>query len=775
MISKQGQKRIIIIILSGILSLFMTNVSLAQTSDNEPEDAKDESIFQEIIVTAEKRNESLQDLSQAVTALFGDELDAKNIVSFVDLSSIAPGVTITKNEGFKTVIAIRGLGNEANQNAIANPSVSYHLDGVYIASPFAIQTDFIDLERIEILRGPQGTLFGQNSTGGAINVITTAPTMDDIFGSADISFGEYNSVRARASVNIPLGETTAIRASLSSYSHDGFSKNVVLGQELDDADNFSARVRFLWQPTDTFTLNLSGQYFDAEANGAAQKSIIDTTPGARNLAQDSLGEFALESSVYSMIAEWDLSSITLKTLTSYQKDDVLTRRDNDRTDLASLPPFTLLPSWYDPETNEQKTFTQEINIISNEQLFGSVDWIAGLFFLDTEVAVSIRERIDFGFDGVFDPYTVDQVLAFGGDVGFITDSLPTRKSFSVYAQGTHHQSDTLRVIGGIRHTSDEIKSTVTNFFGRSGTENIERSTDEITGRLAIEYDAGDTTLVYGSFTRGFKPGGANLTFGRESIVAPAIVLPIFEDEKINAFELGLKTDFADGRIRANVAAFFYQYENMQFQATDPEIFQGGVGNIPQSEISGLELELLASLATNWILDLKLSVLNTEITSSFLALDNVLSDAATNALLFSVCGGNLFCDEIQVARADAILDVKGNELGKSPRFSADLSLRYEREIGDEGLFSASFQYTYRGEFQQRIFNNPTTDDVPSYNTFNTVLSFYTQDQKWKFDFLALNITSEDGINARFTDVFGVGSTSDELIPPRQIMGRVTYYF
>ena len=132
-------------------------------------------MFEEVLVTAEKRSESLQDLSQAITVLGGADLDNRQIASFVDLSAIAPGVNIAKNEGFKTVITIRGVGNEANQNAIANPSVSYHLDGIYVASPFALQTDFLDLERIEVLRGPQGTLFGQNSTGGAINIITTAP------------------------------------------------------------------------------------------------------------------------------------------------------------------------------------------------------------------------------------------------------------------------------------------------------------------------------------------------------------------------------------------------------------------------------------------------------------------------------------------------------------------------------------------------------------------------------------------------------------------------
>ena len=136
------------------------------------------STIEEVIVSAEKRSESLQDVSQAVSALSDSDLEAKNIESFVDLSAIVPGVTVSKNEGYKTVISIRGVGNETNQNAIAAPSVAFHIDGVFIASPFSLLTDFIDIERIEVLRGPQGTLFGQNSTGGAINVISKKPTTD---------------------------------------------------------------------------------------------------------------------------------------------------------------------------------------------------------------------------------------------------------------------------------------------------------------------------------------------------------------------------------------------------------------------------------------------------------------------------------------------------------------------------------------------------------------------------------------------------------------------
>ena len=189
--------------------------------------------IEEVIVSAEKRNESLQDVSLSVTALTESELETKNITDFVGLSAIAPGVTVAKNEGYKTIISIRGVGDETNQNAIAAPSVALHMDGIFIASKFSLRTDFIDLERIEVLRGPQGTLFGQNSTGGTINVISQKPSFDEIKGKADLALGNYGLLKYRGAVNIPLTDKIATRMSLVSTDRNGFSKNILNDQDLE--------------------------------------------------------------------------------------------------------------------------------------------------------------------------------------------------------------------------------------------------------------------------------------------------------------------------------------------------------------------------------------------------------------------------------------------------------------------------------------------------------------------------------------------------------------
>jgi len=251
-----------------------------------------------------------------VTAISDEDIENKNITSFVDLSAIVPGVTVAKNEGYKTVISIRGVGNETNQNAIAAPSVAFHMDGIFIASPFSLQTDFIDVERIEVLRGPQGTLFGQNSTGGVINVISKKPSMEGYLGKSDITFGNYGLTKFRSSNNIVLGNSTAARFSISTTERDGFSENLVTGQDLDDDSNLSLRADFLTEFGNSSSLRFFGQFFEVDRNGSAMKGIDDPSPDPRDLSQDSISNHELTSKIFAAIYESDLGYANLKIMAS---------------------------------------------------------------------------------------------------------------------------------------------------------------------------------------------------------------------------------------------------------------------------------------------------------------------------------------------------------------------------------------------------------------------------------------------------------------------------
>ena len=747
--------------------------------------------IEEVIVSAEKRSESLQDVSQAVSALSEFDLETKNIESFVDLSAIVPGVTVAKNEGYKTVISIRGVGNETNQNAIAAPSVAFHIDGVFIASPFSLLTDFMDIERVEVLRGPQGTLFGQNSTGGAVNVISKKPTTDEYYGKADITLGDYNLGKFRTSVNIPINERVATRFALSTTEREGFSKNVVTGQDLDDANNISIRSDWLIELSDTSSLRIFGQYFDSDRNGAAMRGIDDQTSGMRNLAQDTISNQELSSSVFAAIYENDLGYANLKIVASSQEDDISVTRDNDRHNygdlVLSIPGLgsgaTYQRAEFRPETSLVDTTTLEINLVSNEPILdGKMDWTFGAFYMNHEIENHIRGYRDDDLDGVIkydcnesfaDPnycYQHDygipgrfDIFGPNADVDFITDAFPSRESYSVYLQTTYSLADNSRLVSGLRYSEDTFKTDVANFFNAGDQFKEEGTIDKITGKAVYELDLNESSMTYVSYTKGYKPGGTNLTFGFEGDNAPAMVFPTFKSEEVSSLELGLKTDLLDGRARANIALFSYDYENLQFQATDPDPYRGGVANIPESEMSGIEIELDALLTDNLTLDLNLSRLDTEVTSDYEVLDNV--DAYP-----------YFFGEEDI-RYGLRENVKGNKLAKSPESSLDLNLIYETGLPSGNELTAIFQIVKRGSFMQRVSNNPIVDAIDSYTVYNFSLGIDYPDSYpvSKVDFILLNATDNTGVNSSMTDVFGVAATGLELIAPKQFMVRFTKNF
>ena len=766
-------------------ALIASSFLLAYTNYAQSQDG--ELVFEEVIVTAEKRDESLQSVSQAVTAITDSEIEAKNITSFVDLSSIVPGVTVAKNEGYKTIISIRGVGNETNQNAIAAPSVAYHMDGIFIASPFSLQTDFIDVQRIEVLRGPQGTLFGQNSTGGAINVISNQPTTDERFSKADITYGDYGMKQLRSSSNIPISDNVSTKLSVSAMTREGFTENLATGQDLDDAHNLNFRTDWLVDINDTTSLRIFGQYSSVDRNGAAIRGIDDQSPGMRKLSQNTISKQELTSKVIAMIFETDLGYASLKILASAQEDDISVTRDNDRHNFGdsvlSIPGLgtgaTYQQAEFRPETSLVETTTFEVNLISNEPaLDGKLDWTVGAFYMDHEIANVIRGYRDDDLDGVF-KYVCDATFAdpnycydhdygipgrfdiFGpaADVDFFTDAFPYRESLSVYAQTTYSFSDTFRLVSGLRYSEDTFGTDVTNFLNTE-TFVAEGTTDEVTTRVTGEFDLADNTMIYLTLASGFKPGGSNLTFGFDNDNAPPMVFPTFEAETVDSTEIGIKTDLFNGKARANIAAFSYDYENLQFQATDPDPYRGGVANIPESEMSGVEIEFTALASDSFTFDMNLAFLNSEVSSDYFVLDNV--DA------YQYFFGQ---EDLRYGLRE---NVKGNQLAKTPEFTADVSLMYETDLPSGNYLTAMLQYVKRGKFMQRVSNNPIVDAIPAYDIINLNIGL-DFNNNIGLNFMLLNATDEDGINSSMTDVFGVASTGLELIPPRQFMTRISYNF
>ena len=752
-----------------------------------------ENYIEDVIVTAEKRSESIQDISQSVSALTDSDLDSKNITSFVDLSGIVPGVTVAKNEGYKTVISIRGVGNETNQNAIAAPSVAFHMDGIFIASPFSLQTDFVDIDRIEVLRGPQGTLFGQNSTGGAINVISKKPTTDEYGGKADFTLGTYGLTKFRTSNNIPLNEKLATRFSATITERDGFTKNLVTGQDLDDASNLSLRSDWLLEIDDLSSLRAFGQYFKVDRNGSAMKGVDDVSSDPRELYQDSLSKHDLTSLVIGAIYERDLGFANLKAMASTQEDDISVDRDNDRHNFGDavkvIPGLgsnaTYQRAEYNSESSIVETKTFEINLVSNEPLFGGLDWTVGAFYMEHDIENHIRGYRDNNNDGNIlyecsNPNAISgscydhdygipgRFAVFDAEWDFVTDAFPSRESYSLYAQTTYSFTEDFRLVSGLRYSEDTFSTNVANFYNVDVFE-ADGSVDKVTGKVVGEFDISDGTMAYLSFSQGFKPGGSNLTYGyteAEDIVAgrpvaPAMVFQTYESENIEAIEVGLKTDLADGRARANIALFSYDYENLQFQATDPDPYRGGVANIPESAMTGLEVELTALLTDSLSFDMNLAFLDSEVSSDYEVLDNV--DA------YQYFFGQ---EDLRYGLRE---NVKGNALAKSPEFTADISMTYESVLSSGTEFTGIAQYVRRGEFQQRVSNNLLVDNIKAYNILNLTASYNFVGDTWGLDLMLLNATGVEGVNSSMTDVFGVAATGLEYIAPRQFMVRLSKQF
>ena len=562
------------------------------------------------------------------------------------------------------------------------------------------------------------------------------------------------------------------------------------GQDLDDTNHTTLRTDWLFDLSDTSSLRLFAQYFEAENNGAAMKGLDDPTPDPRQLRQDSPSVYELTSEIFAGIFNTDLGFANLKILASMQEDDIYVSRDNDRHnfgDVHANGPMAGFPynrAEYRPETSLVETTTFEVNLISNEPLFGNTDWILGAFYFDHEIENNIYEVKDVNnnkqadlMDGQFTPYVHDPICAsnpfagpcfaaYDAELGFVSEAYPTRESQSLYGQATVNVDDSNRVIFGLRYTEDEFASDVTNFFG------LQRFTpsddlDETTGRVAYERDLNEDTMVYVSYTKGFKPGGSNLTYGYPmdnegfgAAPAPQLIFPIFDSEMIDAFEVGLKSDFLDGRMRANVSAFTYDYENLQFQSTDPDIYRGGVANIPESEMKGIELELIGLVSESLSFDLRVAYLDTEITSSYEALDNLKAE--------------LYFFGEEPVRYSLRENLRGNELAKSPELTANFGIEYITDT-QYGLLTTTAELIYRGDFQQRVFNNPIVDQVDSYSIVNFTASLDLTGDEWGIDLMLLNAGDKDGMNSSMTDVFGVAGTGIEYIPPRQIMGRVSYNF
>ena len=768
-------------------TLAPSNVAVAQESDA--------IVLDEITVTAQRRQVDIQDAALAVSVLSGEDFDRANVVKLDNFNGYVPGLTIAKNDGAGRVVNIRGVGWETAQNLSTQPSVLLYVDGVYMANPLAMGTDLGDLERIEVFRGPQGTEFGQGTTGGAINLITKKPHFDGFGGDVSLGVGTYSTIQARGSLNIPLGESAAIRGSVQKYTREGFAEisragstlpggNAPEGYELDDADSWTAKLSLLWEPNDNWSVYLSAFLQDSEQHAAAQKNVDDPITDRRKLSQDFPGIFELENNAYSAIISWEPSpNLVLKSITGLQELRKKQSVDGDRLneDLTSvfIGAFVTTANW-DVLTffdNNSDSFSQELNLTYTGDRF---DWIVGAYYLDHENFNFFLEATGptpfSDFEAALADPNPGTLPPFGSVLNFVEARTVTREDTAIYGQVSAKLNDQVTVrVGGRYQEEDQLDESL-QFFFIPFSQTIKD--EEFTWKVGLDFNVTEENLLYGLVSTGWKNGGTNPGAAGGAIQVPLI----FQPAEVTSFEIGSKNTLANGRARLNVVGFFYDYENLQFTQEDPFPFAGGTGNIPETDVYGIETEFNVLLSDTWQLDGHLTWMDGEFKQDFFTLDVVDYREAHSAAadppdppdpfpLSPFFGPGL---DLRIALSQTT-NLRGNEPPKLVDFTARLALTNEQTFANGGVLTSRLEYVHRGDYQYRVYNNPLVDSIPSYDIVNLFFDYGPADGPWGVSLGLTNVTDEDGVNARFSNPFALLTTSEEYIPPFEAIATFRFNF
>jgi iron complex outermembrane receptor protein len=728
----------------------------------------------EVVVTAERRSTDIQKTAIAITAVPQATLDKSYITNITGLNAIVPSLETTKTSGFETIVTIRGIGSETPENDLTSvPGVSLFIDGVYIVNTISLEQTLFDIDHIEVLRGPQGALYGQSSIGGAINIVTNQPQLDKFSGNADFSVGNYDLTRERGEVNIPIGDTFALRLSAQHFEHEGFTEDLAIpGFREDDADNTALKAAALWQPIPDFSATLTGQWYRANENGQAQKNINDPEPSAWQIYQDYPSKNELTTQLYHLNLEYDAPWFILRSVTGYQHMNSILQEDSSRSAFSLLGAYDDVAGWNTTVNN----WTEEFDILSKPG--GKLDWIAGAFVLNQRSRQFVAE-----FEGDTPNPDVsilpDIETDPPGNLDYGNDSLVKRQSYSGFIQATYHITPELSLTAGGRMNVDHYTDFSNNFsaFGQCLNNPDDCASNEIwdhvpTWRAQLDYNATPDNLLYASAARGYKPAGVN--GNNTSVVVPFT----FQPETNTAFEVGSKNFFFDRSLRLNAAAFYYLYNNMQYIEYDPYPFASGISNVPHVHIYGVEGE------ASWVGDNghihingNLALEEGHVAGNYNSIDSTIANAIESQPYPSPCafGGAYYNPACWGAVIAAAKNLNGATPPAMPNVSGSVNASYTLDT-EFGSFTPRVEYVYRGSEWARIFNDPTLDKIPSYQVVNLNLEYLPSwSPRVRMDIAATNVFDVAGVNSQYTDPYGTDQTSRQYIPPRQVIFTIGYSF
>jgi iron complex outermembrane receptor protein len=666
----------------------------------------------EIIVTAQHRSEDLQKTPLAITAVTAAAIDAQGIVDPVGLQDLVPSLNIVERGGTGTNIAIRGLVTNTTAPQ-GGPSVAVNVDDIFVARTQATDANFYDISRIEVLRGPQGTLYGKNSTAGAINIITNDPTQT--FGAnVAVETGDYATIKTAGMVNVPITDTLAIRAAFQTVKHDGY-----IG-ELDDADSYAARVKVLYEPITDLSFLLTVHYNHIGGRGPtdvgyslAPGAVNPSNPWTQNLYPADAGRLHNELYGVDGHAVWDVHFATLTYITGFEALQI------DNAQITQLQAV----STYSQVAHQ---VSNELRLASNNQTkdAGSLTWVAGLY--------SFNEKQSYDPNIASGPLHVIEV----------EPSIPDN-SQAIFAQGTYGITDSWRATAGIRYTRDyaaqqgtftEIVGPGTNEFAITGDVHFTNTS----WKAGIEKDLSEHVLAYVSVTTGYHAGGLT-----DSIPATAPQGNTYRPEHVTDYEAGLKGRWFDNRFQLNSDLFYYNYRDLQVSVIAPPFFPTTY-NADKARLMGVESE------GSW-----LATLDDLLGFSVIYEDSKYLDYCVPSAEYSGSGPITVCPSGQLG-----YNYANQAFPNVPKWAG--TLNYQHTFNLSG--GAKVMPALLTRFKSRYTAGNVTEVLPSYSNSSVTVTYSASQDRWSVMAFVRNIENKPDYTSTGTLI---DPTLDlrTLVPPR----------
>ncbi|MCW2335972.1 iron complex outermembrane receptor protein [Sphingobium sp. B2D3A] len=717
----------LIVLLSGTALSIMPALAHAQAvTASAPQDGA--AGLEDIVVTAQRREENLQRAAVSVTVLSGENLTTRGVTTAAALTQVAPALQVTAGTGPYTVLTVRGVSNFGG-NAFSDPAIAVNFSGVYLASPTAVQGLFYDLERVEVLKGPQGTLYGRNATGGAINILPQHARIGERGAQLNFEVGNYARVAASGAVNLPVGENSAFRAAFQILQRDGF-----FSDGLDDERGQAVRLSYRLQPSSAVTIDIVGDYTHQGGRGGGSTVRKRCGPDICYFG-DPRTSLSQQDAAFAPLAR--------QTDNSFIDSDYygLLANVNVETDAGTL---TLIPayrtsrlSYNSAQTGFQIIEQQQPEQISMEARLASPSgnrfgWLIGAYYLDTHVTA--RSNTESAAALTYS----DQIIDTSG------------KTAAGFGQLTFAIVPAFRVTGGLRYTwerktSDSERYTIRNAPGPDPVIPllpvgapafvVDRSLtfEAVTWRAGLEFDAGPRSLVYANVGTGFKAGGFFLgPPGANS----------FEPEKVTAYTIGTKNRFLDNRLQLNVEAFLLDYKDQQlgYVKLIPPSVVLVTENIGQVRTKGVEAEAELLVTPSTRIGLQAQWLDARVKK--LVYNSVSTPGPTSQC--RTAGTTVDCSALRALKSPEWVVAASLEqsftLGSGDRIIANIFSRYEgpREldlaytpetrVGGSTRTDAVLTYAFEGKgLSISAFVNNIEDDVvvnnvapnPAYSTIGVV--------------------------------------------------------